>query len=149
MSARSRSGFTLVELVVVLLIVNLLAAISLPNLRRAVLRARAAEAAGDRRVVQVAVLNYQADHHRWPAGGYAGETPPSIASYLPEGFSFATDEYELDYDEHPDRTPGLIGVALMTEDEELRLMVRELLGDSNTWLSGEKITWVIQWVDEG
>ena len=62
----NRRGFTMVELIIVILILGILAGISL--LRFIDLRntARAAEVTGDVRSITLAAYNYHADAEVWP-----------------------------------------------------------------------------------
>lgn len=131
-----RDGFTLVELLVTVAIVGILAGLAIPNMRPMLLRARAAEVAGDLEVVRVAAASYNAENHTWPAEASAGEVPGGLADFLPEGFTFDRDGYTLDFENWslPGGLPGdpstrtLIGVSVVTEDANLGNALVELLG---------------------
>ena len=60
-SSRSHRGFTLIELVTVMTLIGILAAIAIPNYLGVVDRARAASILGDVRAIQVAYSNFGAD----------------------------------------------------------------------------------------
>ncbi|MDQ3815523.1 MAG: prepilin-type N-terminal cleavage/methylation domain-containing protein [Armatimonadota bacterium] len=62
-----RSGFTLVEILVVLAIIAILAAILLPVMRGAQERAAQAHCAANLQQIGMAVKSYYADHKRYPA----------------------------------------------------------------------------------
>lgn len=146
MRARERDGFTLIELLTVMVVISLLAGIAIPNLQRAIMKARAAEALSNLDVIRVGVLQYQADHHAWPPDRNRGRIPPGLEEFLPEGFSFSTDHYVMDYDNWSSKQ-GFIGLTVITDDEELGQAMLAMLGD-NTWSNGkDKFTYVIEWTD--
>ncbi len=88
---RNIRGFSLIELLVVMVVIGILAAIAIPRLRGAILNAEAANILGDVRAVQVAYSNYLADGGTRARNSGWGRTPPGLAPYLPDGFNFATD----------------------------------------------------------
>lgn len=145
MSARRR-GFSLIEVLIALLIIGTLTGFAMPNLNRAILRARAVDAQSHMNNVRVAVLNHEANALAWPGEADRGETPPELDRYLPDDFSFTEEDYALDYDDLSD-TAGFVAITLVTDDRDLGLMVMELLGN-NTWTNGtDKFSWVIAWTD--
>jgi prepilin-type N-terminal cleavage/methylation domain-containing protein len=142
-----RSGFTLVELVIVVMVIGLLAAIGIPNFQRAVLKARATEAVSELHVIRVAVMGYLADTNTWPAEVARGRIPSGLGDYLPDGFSFAPEAYTIDYDNWSGTSEGFIGLAIITAEPELGAAMVDMLG-SNAWTNGsDKFTWVIEWVE--
>lgn len=138
-----RRGFSLIELMIVVLIIATIAGIAIPNMQRALLRARAVDAMADLNAIRVAVLNYQSDENAWPPDAQRGDIPPGLESYLPQGFSFTGDDYLLDY-ENWMSGPGLVGASIRTSDNDLGLMLMELLGN-NTFISGDGYVWVFEW----
>ena len=96
-----RGGFTLVELLVTVSIVGILAGLAIPNMRNMTFRARATNVAADFEVLRVATLSYNGDQHAWPAERASGVVPPELVGFLPDGFSFAGDGYELDFENWP------------------------------------------------
>ena len=147
-SSDARAGFTLVELLVVALIISILGALVQPNLRRALVKARAAEAVGTLDAIRVAVLNYQADSHTWPRDVNRGRIPPGLGAYLPDGFTFRPEHFTIDYDNWSGRgRRSFVGLSVITEDEEVGREMVSLLG-ANAWTNGrDRFTWVIQWTD--
>ncbi len=139
-----RRGFTLVELAVVVLIIALLAAIAMPNLQRAILKARAAEAVSELQVIRVGVLNYLGDYHAYPADKNRGQIPNGLADYLPANFTFVRPLYTIDYDEWSG-SQGFVGLTIITKDKVFGAAMVDLLG-ANAWTNGnDKFTWVIDW----
>ena len=134
--AGRRAGFSLVELLVTMAIIGILAGLAIPNMRTILLRARATELAGDMDVVRVATLSYNARYHTWPAEAGVGAVPPGLQEFLPAGFSFVQDGYQLDYENWsiPGGLPGdpstqrLIGVSVVVPNQELGNAIVELLG---------------------
>ena len=79
---RSPTGFTLVELLVVLGLVGILANFAVPAYSRALAQAEAADVVGTFSAVRVAALDYNLRTGRWPAERGAGEMPPELSDAL-------------------------------------------------------------------
>ncbi len=132
----------MIELLVVVLIVSILAAIAQPQLTAVITRARAADAISDMQVVRVAAYNYQSDQQAWPSDVNRGIVPPGLDVYLPAGFDLVREDYTLDYD-YWGGSPFTLGVTLVTSDTILGRTALEMLA-SPKWSSGNKYTWVIE-----
>lgn len=140
-----RRGFTLIELLTVMVVLSILAAIVVPRLRGAILKAEAADVMGDLNAVKIAVLTYQSDHNEWPREAGRGQIPRGLEEYLPDGFFFRKDLYTLDYDNWSSRRRASfnIGITFVTDNKDLGLAVITLVG-SNIWTNGKKkFTFVI------
>ena len=147
-----RRGFTLVELLVVVLIVALLAGIALPMYKQVVLRARAASVVGTMNAVRLAAYEYNADTGEWPADLGPGQRPPELEPYLGDSYLFEGDGYQLDWEnwELPGGTPKhpetgvLLGISMTTTNETLGAALENLLG-SNTahYTLGDNYTFII------
>ena len=146
-----RRGFTLVELLVTVSIVGILAGLAIPNMRNMTFRARATTVAADLEVLRVATLSFNGDQHTWPAEVASGVVPPELVGFLPDGFSFAGNGYELDFENVPLITglPGdpnaslLIGASVTAADDRLSAGIVELLGGSVVFSVGNTHTVVI------
>jgi prepilin-type N-terminal cleavage/methylation domain-containing protein len=142
-----RRGFTLVELLMVMVILGLLSGIAL--LRYIDIRnsARAASLAGDFRNVQVAALNYYADNETWPPESGPGVVPTGLAKYLgaPLNGSFDRGLYLLDY-ENVDMGGGgpIIGISVTTSDPKLMAKLTQTLSTQAPYFMwGNKLTYLI------
>jgi prepilin-type N-terminal cleavage/methylation domain-containing protein len=78
---KKQSGFTLVELLVVVVIIGILAAIALPNFIGAQQKAKTASVKGNMRTVQIASESYATD----TGGVYCASGTGTIVNYLPGG----------------------------------------------------------------
>ena len=139
---KGRKGVSLMELLVVLLIVSILAAIARPALSGVIVKARAADAISDMQVVRMAVYTYQTDQQVWPADVTRGVVPTGLDAYLPAGFDFEKDDYTLDYDNWGG-SPFTIGVTLITSNSDLGVTLLDMLATPK-WNSADKYTWVIE-----
>ena len=146
-----RGGFSLVELLMAVSIVGILAGLAIPNMRNMTFRARATTVAADIEVVRVATLQYNADRNAWPPDAVAGVVPPLLNGFLPDGFSFDGNGYQLDYENlsFPLGLPGdpsttqLIAVAVTAPDTNLSNAIVELLGGNIVASAGNTHTVVI------
>ena len=141
-TTNARKGVTMIELLVVMLILSIIAALAQPRLSGVIFKARAADAISDMQVVRLAVYNYQTDQPSWPSDVDRGIVPPGLDVYLPESFDLVKEDYTLDYDNWGG-TLFMIGVTLITSDSILGRRALEILA-SPKWNSGDKYTWVIE-----
>ncbi len=138
---RARRAFTLIELMVVVVIIGILAAIAIPRYRDITLKANAAAIVADTRVIVHAAQLYLADNGHYPQDGWWGEVPPDLAPYLPEDFSFSRAPeldvmYSLDNAMYPvemgsyARSVGMwVSVSVWTKDQSILNMIMEVAPD--------------------
>ena len=146
-----RGGFSLVELLMAVSIVGILVGLAIPNMRNMTFRARATSVAADLEVLRVSTLQYNADRSAWPSEAGPGVVPPDLVDFLPEGFSFDREGYQLDYENlaFPTGLPGdptttqLIGAAVTAPDDRLSNAIVELLGGTIVASAGNTHTVVI------
>ena len=137
-----RRGFTLVELIIVVLIVSILAAIAQPKLSDVLVKARAAEAYADMEVVRVAAHEFWANNDGWPPEASQGVVPTGLDAYLPANFSLSKEGYELDFDNWGG-SPFEAGITLITTDASFGLNLLNILPPPK-WSAGNKYSWVIE-----
>lgn len=105
---RRRSGFTIVEVAVVMVIIGILAGVAAPNLKSAIDRADAVRVVSDMQAVRTGVMAWVEDHPGERIGrGRFGEVPPELAEYLPDGFEFSYKDARYRY--RPGRRRGIFG----------------------------------------
>lgn len=88
----SRRAFTLVEIMIVVLIIGLLAAIAVPTLLRASSSSKASRFANDIRKLSEATKMYLITYGEYPGDGLPGTTPNYNLSYGGTGQPFVSDE---------------------------------------------------------
>jgi len=117
-------GFTLVEIMIVVAIIALLAAIAIPNLLRARLNANESAAIGAMQTISTAAQSYRSSNPNYPVTltSLGTATPPYIDSVLSaggkSGYSFALTGATNSFTAigRP-QTPGTSGVRTFFVDE--------------------------------
>lgn len=147
-STSRRSGFTFIELLMVVTIIGILAAIAIPKFRTVKRRATATQMAGDFDVVRHAAMSFYVDSGYFPAEAEAGATPQGLKSYLPTNFTFQRPDWTIDYENWGSHAPTtktsvLVGVSFTTPDEQLGQTAMVLLGNAPSFTVGSKYTVMI------
>ena len=122
---RNRKGFTLVELMIVVAIIGILAAIAIPNFLNFRLKAKASEAKSNLGAIRTTETAYYAEWSMWvgnqamtPVGGRSGNgdkvlwvetTRFSILGFAPEGRVFF--DYNLEGTDWPNQIAGFTSNA--------------------------------------
>ena len=135
---KDRRGVSLIELLTVMVIISIIAAVAQPLLRDVVIKARAADAISDMQLVRLAAYNYQTDSQAWPTEASGGVVPPGLEVYLPENFNLVAGTYTLDF-ENWGGSPFMVGVTLITPDSVLGRTALEMLA-SPKWNAGDRYT---------
>jgi len=144
-------GFTMVELITVIIILGILSGIAILKYLDLRNTARAAEVAGDFRTVMVAAYNYYGDHNDWPPDGGPGAPPPALVSYLPASFTFSKPEWTLDFDNlGVGGGAYVVGVTLSTTNADLMSKLLRTLGTKQPYFQGAgTLTYIISAPDGG
>ena len=144
-------GFTMIELMTVIIILGLLSGIAILKYLDLRNQARAAEVAGDFRTVMVAAYGYYSDHNDWPPDGAPGVIPPSLVQYLPGSFQFSKPEWTLDFDNLGMGGPDyVVGVTVSTANSDLMQKLVRTLGTKQPYFKGgATLTYIISGADGG
>lgn len=148
---KSRGGFTLVELLLVMVLLGILALIAMPNYRAATLKARAVDLRADIDVVEQAARDYNADEFGWPSDAATGVVPPELDGHLPDGFSFQGTGYQLDWEaiSIPGGIPGypgvtqIFGIGAVVDEPELGQAVVNIFGESGWYNVGNTYVFIV------
>jgi len=135
-------AFTLVEVMVVVVIIGLLAAMSLPAYRRITLRSKTAAVVSDLRAFSTAFITYSLQNGKWPADGTPQEIPPEMVGALPAGFAGKSPiggVYKWNYDVSADGITPVkaaiviesVGGEVISDDRDLRDMIDAEMDDGD------------------
>jgi type II secretion system protein G len=80
---KRQEGFTLLELLIVIVIIGILALIIVPGLASGPARARDTTRKSDLRAVKNALETYFNDNNTYPGGNYSGLSGVLVTNYLP------------------------------------------------------------------
>ncbi|TFG44207.1 MAG: prepilin-type N-terminal cleavage/methylation domain-containing protein [Gemmatimonadales bacterium] len=145
---RARNGFTIIELLVVMVVLGILSSIAILKYIDLRQSAHAARVAADFNAIKVAVYTFYTDDYQWPAEVGAGVVPPELVPVMNTGYSFIKDVYTLDYDYFPigGSGPGsyIVGVTVTTTNPKLMTKLEQILGKTMPFLSsGGSLTYII------
>ncbi|MEP6821739.1 MAG: type II secretion system protein [Chthoniobacterales bacterium] len=85
---RRNDGFTLIEIMIVVAIIALLAAIAVPSFLRARQRAQNVKFINALRVASNAIDTYATENNAYPPDSTRGVIPPGLATYLDESLGW-------------------------------------------------------------
>jgi len=135
---RRREGFTLVELLIVMVMVGILAGIAVPSVQNAVWKARAAEVVSDVHTVTLAYHEYLADGGGALPSAPWNQPPAALEPYLGDGFSFSTEVADYSWtrvsaEASPwDVEMGMLRVRPLTRFTELMMPKLALMAPTST-----------------
>lgn len=92
---KGRRGFTVVELLIVVSMLGIIAAIALPRFNKARAHARAADIVGAMRAIRIGATIFYDSAGFWPPEAAQGVVPPLLVGYLPRKQLFSGDGWSL------------------------------------------------------
>jgi type II secretory pathway pseudopilin PulG len=114
-------------------IVGLLSAVAVPKYIDLKRKANTTKVIGDFQTVRVAVMSFYADSLYFPAEAGAGVVPQNLTNYLPIGFTFQREQWNLDYERWDSGGVGssdvIVGVTVVTQDAVLAETTSRILGN--------------------
>lgn len=152
-------AFTLVEVMVVVVIIGLLAAMALPAFRRITMRSKMTALVNDLRSYSTAFITYSLQNGKWPADGLPQEIPAEMAGTLPVGFTLKSPiggVYKWNYDVSAAGVSAkaaivveTAGSEVLTDDVDLLEMIdREMddgdLSTGNVQVSAGALVYIIE-----
>ena len=147
--SRRRHGFTIIELMTVMIVIGLLAGIAVLKYIDLRHRARAVQVAADLETVRLAAYSAWYEHNTWPNEASPGQVPADLVPYLPGNLTFANSEYTLDWENFapPGGGPSAgmqIGVVVTASTPRLQTALAQMLGNKMVFVSaGSTLTFII------
>jgi|WetSurMetagenome_2_1015567.scaffolds.fasta_scaffold03073_4 prepilin-type N-terminal cleavage/methylation domain-containing protein len=92
------AGFTLLELLIVVAVIGIIAAISVPAFLKMKTKSKTAVIITDFRTIRDAALQYNMDNNVYPPDTGPGVYPPEFKDYLSSSFHFANPDPIYSYD---------------------------------------------------
>ncbi len=133
MKRRRKEGFTLVEIMIVVAVIGVLAAIAVPSMLSAGNTARARRFAREIQNVGAAFVQYAYDHGDYPPDTTPARIPTGMAPYL-KNFPWSEQTViggQWDWDYKQFSTHAGVSVYMPTWDDEQMLEVDRVMDDGN------------------
>jgi prepilin-type N-terminal cleavage/methylation domain-containing protein len=134
-------GFTLVEIMVVVVIIGVIAAMGMPAYRRITMRSKTAALVSDLRSYSTAFITYSLQNGRWPTDGTPQQIPAEMTGALASGFSLRSPiggVYKWNYDVSADGINAKAAIIIETDgaeavsvDADLRQMIDKEMDDGD------------------
>ncbi len=146
---RRRAGFTIIELLVVMIVIGILAGMAILKYIDLRHRAQAAAIADELQAVRLAGYSAFYETGTWPSDASSGVVPAGLKPYLSTNFSFAKPDYTLDWENFvpPGGGPSggmQVGIVINATDPRLQLALAQTLGNKLPFISvGGTLTFVI------
>lgn len=144
---RHRRGFTLVEVLMVMLVLVILAGVSVPIYAGVTRRAEASRVLADVRVIDQSLREHLFRESAYPPTAPRGEVPAELVPYLPEGFRFRHGIAEYRYRNWaPAGASGgtpRVGVEIHSPDQVFLRALAGIAQGRATLVSGSSLTLVL------
>jgi prepilin-type N-terminal cleavage/methylation domain-containing protein len=142
-------GFTLIEMLFVVLLIGTLATLVLPNYRTSQLKAQAADVLGRIEAINVAIKGYEADHQALaPFTGPVGSAPDFLTAYTganyfagPADITFQLTRTDV---ESP---PQLVIAANGDSEQQILLAAGQALGPARAVIVGGGTSLIVTMAD--
>jgi prepilin-type N-terminal cleavage/methylation domain-containing protein len=147
--SRRRHGFTIIELMMVMIVMGILSSLAVLKYVDLRHRARAAQVAADLESVRLAAYGAWYEHNAWPGEAGPGQVPVDLVPYLPQNFSFTRPEYTLDWENLVPPGGGAstgmqLGVVVIASTPRLQRTLEQILGNRMPFVSvGGTLTFII------
>ena len=153
---KERNGFTLVEIMIVVVIIGILATLAMPAFQQVRVNAIATRFSNDIRTFQNAMEVYALEYGTYPADSGPGEAPDDFKAFLPGGFfenpTPIGGEWDLDIEAGAGYTAA-VGVGGLTDPNmQVIQKVDDIVDDGNTgsgsfqWVAfgGGRPYWIVE-----
>lgn len=150
-----KGGFTLIETMIVLVIISILAAFSMPEYAKSRKMAQAISVVADFKAIELAVNSYYIDTGMYPEDSRHGVVPPELMEYLPKEFSFKDVQgLDIEYDweiwtvrikagkKKPKQYETFYGLSVRTDDAVLIKYVKALFNSAYVYSDRDYYTFL-------
>ena len=134
-------GFSLFELLLIMVVVSILAGIALPTMRQAIDKAEAARIMTDVRNVTVAVRSYVEEKGTLPNSAPWGVSPPELQPYLSEAVAFTTNN--ITYRLVTAKAAGTTRLVVRYPNlDPIGVALKRFVGTDITWTNTRLTVWI-------